>query len=138
MSAGWPLPSTGATALKSPSIGAKRLTGDLVAVAAVPGTGSCGRWSVSAPTTPMTARTAAIAIRRIRFMAGHSRSPLIFSLPQAVGGSGWGLFSPPHDWAKLNRLAPTLALPRLGGGNRILRLESRMRLTCESGEGEPA
>src|SRR5688500_19620105 len=39
------------------------------------------------------------------------------SLPQAGGGLGWGLFSPPHIRAKLNRLAPTLPSPASGGGN---------------------
>ncbi len=48
------------------------------------------------------------------------------SLPQSGGGprrrmptfvgEGWGLFSPAKICAERNRLAPTLTLPRLGGG----------------------
>ena len=39
------------------------------------------------------------------------------SLPQVGGGRGWELFSPAKICAKRNRLAPTLTLPRLGGGD---------------------
>ena len=48
-------------------------------------------------------------------------------LPQAGGGLGWGLFYPPLDGAKLNRLAPTLTLPRLGGGNCSERFDRQER-----------
>ena len=39
-----------------------------------------------------------------------------FSLPQDGGGSGWGLLSQANT-ASSGTSAPTLALPRLGGGN---------------------
>src|SRR5687768_16866312 len=56
--------------------------------------------------------------------------------PPSWGGSGWGLFSPPHNGAKRNRLAPTLTLPRLGGGNCSEHFERHMRLLCPTwGEG---
>ena len=39
------------------------------------------------------------------------------SLPQAGGGRGWGLFSQPKTKSGGTAVAPTLTLPRLGGGN---------------------
>src|SRR6185369_1812922 len=49
--------------------------------------------------------------------SGRSRTtPSIFPLPQVGGGSGRGLLSPAKAESS-GSIAPTLTLPRLGGGN---------------------
>jgi hypothetical protein len=52
------------------------------------------------------------------------------SLPQAGGGSGWGLFSPAIIESSGTAVAPTLTLPRLGGGNGDTRCMDHMQLPC--------
>ena len=44
----------------------------------------------------------------------HLPVHVAFSLPTLGEGWGWGLFSPPHHLAKLNRLAPTQPSPPRG------------------------
>jgi hypothetical protein len=53
---------------------------------------------------------------------------LLFPLPQAGGGLGWGLFSRAKIASSGSAVAPTLTLPRLAGGDCSEWFERHMRL----------